>query len=408
MKTVIRVQGPKDPVCLPQGFRFAIATAGIKASGKPDLALAEAAPGSAAAALFTRNRAAAAPVQIGRRHLAACRGRLRYVMVNSGNANAGTGAAGLAAAEACCAALAERLGVSARIVLPSSTGIIGVPLPAGKIKAAIPALARSLAEGESALRAFGRGIMTTDLRPKLASASFKVRGKTVSLAGVVKGAGMIHPNMATMLAYIFTDAAACPAELRAHLKAAADLSFNAISVDGDTSTNDTVVLLASGRSGVTLADPGARKPFCAALQAVCRSLAEQIVRDGEGAQHLVRLRIAGAGSAAEARAAARQIANSPLVKTSWTGCDPNWGRLFAMLGNTGYAFGPDRASIAIGPHRVYSKGKALAFDRKAAHKLMQGAEYTIRVDLGRGRAELEFLTCDLTHEYIRINAEYST
>jgi glutamate N-acetyltransferase/amino-acid N-acetyltransferase len=404
----MKIRGPQEPVCVPQGFRFSCAQAGIKASGKPDVALAEAPAGTAAAAVFTRNRAAAAPVLLGRAHLSACRGRLRAVLVNSGNANAGTGAAGLAAAEDCCAALARSLGVSPRSILPSSTGIIGVPLPAAKIKAALPGLARGLAGGEAALRAFGRGIMTTDLRPKLASAGFKLRGRTVSLAGVVKGAGMIHPNMATMLGYIFTDAAACPAELRAHLKAAADISFNAISVDGDTSTNDTVLLLASGRSGVTLADPGARQPFIAALQGVCRSLAEQIVRDGEGARHLVRLRIEEAGSPDEARAVARSIANSPLVKTSWAGCDPNWGRLFAMLGNSGFPFDPARASIALGPHRVYAKSRALNFDRKAAHKMMQGPEYTIRVGLGRGRASLEFLTCDLTKEYIRINAEYST
>jgi glutamate N-acetyltransferase/amino-acid N-acetyltransferase len=404
----MKIRGPKEPVCVPQGFRFSCAQAGIKASGKPDLALAEAPEGACAAATFTRNRAAAAPVVIGREHLAASRGRLRAVLVNSGNANAGTGAAGRAAAQACCAALARRLQTAPQSILPSSTGIIGVPLPAGKIVAALPALVRGLAAGESALRAFGRGIMTTDLRPKLASAGFKVHGKTVSVAGVVKGAGMIHPNMATMLAYIFTDAAACPAELRAHLKAAADLSFNAISVDGDTSTNDTVALLASGKSGVTLADAGARTPFCAALRGVCRSLAEQIVRDGEGAKHLVRLRIEQAGSSEEARAVARAIANSPLVKTSWAGCDPNWGRLFAMLGNSGYPFDPARASIALGPHRVYAKSRALGFDRKAAHKMMQGPEYTIRVGLGRGRASLDFLTCDLTEEYIRINAEYST
>ncbi|MCX5794786.1 MAG: bifunctional glutamate N-acetyltransferase/amino-acid acetyltransferase ArgJ [Elusimicrobia bacterium] len=402
------LRGPKEPVFLPQGFRFATATAGIKASGKPDLALAEAPQCAAAAAVFTRNRAAAAPVSVGRENLRASRGRLRAVLVNSGNANAGTGQAGLKAARSCCEALAERLGVAPRAVLPSSTGIIGVPLPAAKIVAAVPALVRGLASGESALRAFGRGIMTTDLRPKLASASFQVRGKTVSIAGVVKGAGMIHPNMATMLCYVFTDAAACPEELSAHLKAAVDLSFNAISVDGDTSTNDTVVLLASGRGGVTLAEPGARQPFRAALQAVCRSLAEQIVRDGEGAGHLVRLQIRGAKTTDEARAAGRQIANSPLVKTAWAGCDPNWGRMFAMLGNTGFPFDPAKASMAIGPHKVFAHGKALSFDRKAAHKLMQGPEYAIRVELGRGKAALEFLTCDLTEEYIRINAEYST
>ena len=404
----MRIRSPQDPVCLPKGFRFSWAKAGIKASGKPDLALALLPEGSAAAAVFTRNRAAAAPVQAGRKHLSACRGRLRAVLVNSGNANAGTGQAGVRAAEACCAALAGRLGLSPRQVLPSSTGIIGVPLPAARIVAAIPPLAAGLAEGEAALRGFGKAIMTTDIRPKLASAAFQVRGRTVSIAGVVKGAGMIHPDMATMLCYIFTDAAACPEELGAHLKAAADLSFNAMSVDGDTSTNDTVALLASGRSGVALSAPGARKPFVAALQGVCRSLAEQIVRDGEGAEHLVRLRVRGAGSAAEARAVGRQIANSPLVKTAWAGCDPNWGRMFAMLGNTGFPFDPCRCSISIGRYRVFSKGRALAFDRKAAHRLMTAPEYAVSVDLGRGKAALEFLTCDLTHEYIRINAEYST
>jgi glutamate N-acetyltransferase/amino-acid N-acetyltransferase len=402
----MRIRGPEEPVCPPLGFRFAKATAGIKASGKPDLALVLAPAGASAAAVFTRNKAAAAPVLVGQDHLRLSRGRLRAVLVNSGNANAGTGREGLTAAKACCAALAGRLGVPAAAVLPSSTGIIGVPLPAGKIVSTIPSLASGLAEGEKALRGFGKAIMTTDIRPKLASASFSIRGRTVRVAGVVKGAGMIHPNMATMLAYIFTDISAAPSALSRRLKEAADLSFNAMSVDGDTSTNDTVVLLASGKSGVRLAAAGTA--FSEALQGVCRSLAEQIVRDGEGAGHLVRLRICGAGSLAEARAAGRQIANSPLVKTAWAGCDPNWGRLYAMLGNTSFPFEPAKASIAIGPHRVFSKGRPLAFDRKAAHRLMQGPEYAIRVDLGQGKAALEFLACDLTHEYIRINAEYST
>jgi glutamate N-acetyltransferase/amino-acid N-acetyltransferase len=402
----MRIRGPGEPVRLPRGFRFSWAKAGIKASGKPDLALALLPEGSSAAAVFTLNQAAAAPVQVGRKHLAACRGRLRAVLVNSGNANAGTGREGLKAAHDCCAALARRLGIPSRAVLPSSTGIIGVPLPAEKIVSAVPPLTAALAEGEAALRGFGKAIMTTDIRPKLASASFSIRGRTVRVAGVVKGAGMIHPNMATMLAYIFTDISAAPSALSRRLKEAADLSFNAMSVDGDTSTNDTVVLLASGKSGVRLAAAGTA--FSEALQGVCRSLAEQIVRDGEGAGHLVRLRVCGAGSLAEARAAGRQIANSPLVKTAWAGCDPNWGRLYAMLGNTGYPFDPGRCSISIGRHRVFAKGRALDFDRKAAHRLMQGPEYAVRVDLGRGKAALEFLACDLTHEYIRINAEYST
>ncbi len=402
------IRGPEEPVCLPQGFRFSCAQAGIKASRKTDLALAVAPGGTAAAAMFTRNRAAAAPIIIGRAHLQETRGCLRAVLVNSGNANCGTGDCGLRAAAACCSALARDLKITPGSVLPSSTGIIGVPLPAGKIVTAIPILARSLASGEKALRAFGRAIMTTDLRPKLASAEFSIRGEIVSVAGVAKGAGMIHPNMATMLVYIFSDIKASPAALRRQLQAAVDVSFNAISVDGDTSTNDTALLLASGASGVKLAAAGVETPFADALRGICASLAEQIVRDGEGARHLVRLRIEAASSPAEARAVACSIANSPLVKTAWAGCDPNWGRLFAMLGNSGYPFDPARASIDLGPHRVYANGRALPFDRKAAHELMKGPEYTIRVRLGRGRAALDFLTCDLTEEYIRINAEYST
>ncbi|MDD5628339.1 MAG: bifunctional glutamate N-acetyltransferase/amino-acid acetyltransferase ArgJ [Elusimicrobia bacterium] len=402
----MRIRGPRQRVCLPRGFRFSCGLAGIKASGRPDLALAEAPQGAAAAAVFTRNRAAAAPVLVGRARLVLSRGRLRAVLVNSGNANAGNGPAGVRAAETCCAALARQLGVAPGSVLPSSTGIIGVPFPAQKVVAAVPGLAEGLRSGEPALRAFGRAIMTTDLRPKLASASFSRNGRRVCVAGVVKGAGMIQPDMATMLAYIFTDVAAAPSALRRLLKPAVDASFNAISVDSDTSTNDTVLLLASGASGADLA--GVQGPFSEALRGVCRSLAEQVVRDGEGARHLVRLQVRGAASAAEASTAARSVANSPLVKTAWAGCDPNWGRILAALGKAAFPFDPARASIAIGPHRVFAKGRALAFDRKAAHRLMQRPEYSIRVDLGRGRAELEFLTCDLTHEYIRINAEYST
>ncbi|HBA60040.1 MAG TPA: bifunctional glutamate N-acetyltransferase/amino-acid acetyltransferase ArgJ [Elusimicrobia bacterium] len=404
----MKINGPAGPVFVPGGFRFSLATAGIKASGKPDLALAEAPAGAAAAATFTLNRMAAAPVLAGKENLKAGRGSLRAVIVNSGNANCGTGAPGLRAAKDTCAALARELGTTAYSVLPSSTGIIGVPLPVGKILSAIPALAAGLAGGEKALRAFGRGIMTTDLKPKLASASFKVGTATVSMTGVAKGSGMIHPNMATMLAYIFCDVAGCAAELQARLKAAVEVSFNAISVDGDTSTNDTVLLLASGASGVKLSAPGAAARFDEALRGVCASLAEQIVRDGEGAGHLVRLHIEGARSAAEGRLAARAIANSPLVKTSWAGCDPNWGRLFSSLGNTGIPVNPDKVSIAIGPHRVFEKGRAKAFDRKAAHAVLKRPEYVITVGLGLGSASADFLTCDLTHEYISINAEYST
>ncbi|OGS16680.1 MAG: bifunctional ornithine acetyltransferase/N-acetylglutamate synthase [Elusimicrobia bacterium RIFOXYA2_FULL_58_8] len=404
----MKIHGPADKVLLPAGFRFSFATAGIKASGKPDLALADAPAGACAAATFTLNRMAAAPVLAGKEHLKTGRGRLRAVIINSGNANCATGAPGLRAAKDTCAALARALKINPSSVLPSSTGIIGVPLPVNKILSAIPRLVAGLAQGEQALRSFGKAIMTTDLTPKLASASFKTRAGTVSIAGVAKGSGMIHPNMATMLVYIFCDIAAAPAALRRQLKAAVEVSFNAISVDGDTSTNDTVLLLASGASGVKLTIPGVAAQFARALRAVCASLAEQVVRDGEGAGHLVRLRVEGARSSAEARRVARAIANSPLVKTSWAGCDPNWGRLFSTLGNTGIPVDPARVRISIGPHRVFDKGKVKAFDRAAAHAVLKRPEYVITVGLGLAKASAEFLTCDLTEEYIRINAEYST
>jgi len=370
--------------------------------------MAEAPAGAAAAAMFTRNRMAAAPVLVGREHLKKGRGHLRAVLVNSGNANCATGAPGLRAAEAGCAALARALGTAPLSVLPSSTGIIGVPLPVEKIVSAVPALAAGLASGEPALRSFGAAIMTTDLTPKLASASFRVGGAVVSLAGVAKGSGMIHPDMATMLVYIFCDIEAAPAALKSQLKTAVDLSFNSISVDGDTSTNDTVLLLASGASGVKLSSPGAAQLFGQALRGVCAALAEQVVRDGEGAKHLVRLRVGGASSALQAREVARAIANSPLVKTAWAGCDPNWGRMYSTIGTSVAPVDPAKVSIAIGPHKVFSSGKAVAFDKNAVHEVLKRPEYVISIGLGLGKACAEFLTCDLTEEYIRINADYST
>jgi glutamate N-acetyltransferase/amino-acid N-acetyltransferase len=404
----MKIHGPADTVFVPGGFRFSFATGGIKASGKPDLALAEAPAGASAAATFTLNRMAAAPVLVGKENLKKGRGRLRAVIVNSGNANCATGAPGLRAANDTCAALARALGAAPASILPSSTGIIGVPLPVDKVLSGIPALVSGLAGGEAALRSFGRAIMTTDTKPKLASASFRAGGRTVSIAGVAKGSGMIHPNMATMLVYIFCDIEASQAALKGPLKAAVDASFNAISVDGDTSTNDTVLLLASGASKVKLSSPGVMKQFSQALGGICASLAEQVVRDGEGAKHLVRLRVSGARTALQAREAARAVANSPLVKTAWAGCDPNWGRMFSTLGTSGAPVDPSRVSLAIGPHKVFGKGRALSFDKKAAHELLKRPEYVISIGLGLGKASAEFLTCDLTEEYIRINAEYST
>jgi glutamate N-acetyltransferase/amino-acid N-acetyltransferase len=380
--------------------------AGIKASGRTDVALAEAPLGASVAAMFTRNRVAAAPVVVGRAHLKRNKGRVRAVLVNAGNANCATGAAGIAVSEESCVALGKALEAAPEFVIPSSTGIIGVPLPVEKLVAAVPQVVAGRAGDVDALKAFATAIMTTDTRMKLASVEFAAGKKTVRVAGVCKGSGMIHPNMATMLVYVFTDLEAEPKELQTALKAAVDTTFNAISVDGDTSTNDTVLLLASGASKVKLG--AVQKKFAEALRGVCKSLAEQVVRDGEGAEHLVRLQIAGAKSVDEARVIARSIANSPLVKTAWAGCDPNWGRVLSSVGKSGVAVDPAKINIYFGPQQVCKGGTAHPFDAQKAHEYLKQREYEIKVELGRGKSALEFLTCDLTVEYVHINADYST
>lgn len=391
---------------IPGGFRWSSATAGLKASGRPDLALAEAPLGANAAAMFTRNRVVAAPVDVGRNHLAKTEGRVRAVLVNAGNANCATGKLGLNAAERSCAALGRAMEVAPEFIIPSSTGIIGVPLPVEKIEKTVDELVKQRSSGEGAIHDFAAAIMTTDTVPKIASCSFGRGDDRVSVLGIAKGSGMIHPNMATMLVYIFTDVAATSAQLQKALKVAVDTSFNAISVDGDTSTNDTALLLASGASGVKLASVA--KQFAAALEAVCSKLAEAIVRDGEGAKHLVRLKIEQAKSVDEARQIARAIANSPLVKTAWAGSDPNWGRILSSVGNSGVELDPYKVSIYLGPHQVCRLGMSARFDEKKAHAYLQQPEFEVRVQLGRGKASLEFLTCDLTDEYVHINADYST
>jgi glutamate N-acetyltransferase / amino-acid N-acetyltransferase len=403
----MNLHGPDEAVYLPKGFLWSAVKAGIKASGRPDVALAAAPLGASAAAMFTRNRVVAAPLEVDRKHLRRSKGRVRAVLVNAGNANCATGAQGIAVAEQSCVALGRELEAAPEFILPSSTGIIGVPLPLHKLTAAVPAAVAALADDEAALKAFAAAIMTTDTCMKLASTEFAAGKKTVRIVGACKGSGMIHPNMATMLVYVFTDLDAQPAQLQTALKAAVEPTFNAISVDGDTSTNDTVLLLASGASGVKLG-PGAAKKFAEALRAVCASLAEQVVRDGEGAQHLVRLQIVGAKSMEEARTIARSIANSPLVKTAWAGCDPNWGRILSSVGKSGIAVDPSRVNIHFGPQQVCKNGMAHPFDEKTAHEYLKQREYGIRVELGRGRHSLEFLTCDLTVDYVHINADYST
>jgi len=314
-----------EKIRLPLGFSFSAVATGIKVSGRPDLALVEAANGVNAAALFTKNRVVAAPVEVGRASLLSTGGRMRAVVVNSGNANCATGRSGIQACERVCREAGKLFGVPAAEVFPSSTGIIGVRLPAEKIHAKLPELIATRSASKCGVLAFARAIMTTDTRPKLASARFRVASKEVTVLGIAKGAGMIHPQLATMLVYLFTDVSASPRELQPLLREACDDSLNCMSIDGDTSTNDTVLLLASGASGARVRDIRIRKKFSSALTAVCQSLAEQIVSDGEGVQHVIRLFVEQARSREEALLVARTIAHSALVKTAWAGADPNWG-----------------------------------------------------------------------------------
>jgi glutamate N-acetyltransferase/amino-acid N-acetyltransferase len=417
---------------LPGGFVWGAVRAGIKASGNLDVAAAIATEGCAAgAAMFTTNRVVAAPVTVGRRHLLATGGRVGAVLVNAGNANCATGEPGVAGCMASCVAAAEAFGCIFDEVLPSSTGIIGVPFPVAKVVGAIPALNAAMGGTAEHAEMFARAIMTTDTRLKVASASFAVGGLgspggsgEVRIWGAAKGAGMIHPQLgppvgagesaasaqlhATMLVYLFTDVMADAADLSAALAVAVEPSLNSISIDGDTSTNDTVLLLASGASGVRLSRELV-PAFDTALGEVCRSLARQIVADGEGVGHVVTLDVRGAASDAEAKLVAKAIAHSPLCKTAWSSGDPNWGRLLAAAGYSGAMFQAERVRIWIGAEPVFAYGvRAPEFDETAAHTAMMQPEYTITIDLGEGDGACTFLTCDLTAEYVRINADYSS
>jgi glutamate N-acetyltransferase/amino-acid N-acetyltransferase len=397
---------------LPQGFEWGAVKAGIKASGNLDVAVAVAANHANAAVMYTKNQVVAAPVTVGRRHISATGGRVRVVLVNAGNANCATGQPGIDGCVRTCVAAAERFHCIFDEVLPSSTGIIGVPFPAEKVIDALPAAEAALGNTVAHAELFARAIMTTDTRMKVARAVVDVDGVEVRIFGTAKGAGMIHPQLgppqATMLVYLFTDLVAGSEELRELLEPAVERSFNSISIDGDTSTNDTVLLLASGASGVKL-EERSREMFSNALKLVCGSLAHQIVADAEGAKHVVTLQITGARTEAEAKRVAKAIAHSPLCKTAWSSGDPNWGRLLAAAGYSGVEFDPALVRITIGEQPVFELGvRSPAFDEAAAHAAMLEREYTIALDLGLGAAECRFLTCDLTEEYVRINADYST
>jgi glutamate N-acetyltransferase/amino-acid N-acetyltransferase len=395
---------------LPRGFRFAAVTAGLKASGNPDFAVAVADQPASAAAMFTSNRVQAAPITIGAKHLDRSNGQVRVLAVNAGNANCATGEIGLKACETVCAAAAKIFNAPGHEIFPSSTGIIGVPLPAEKLVAALPEVEQTLAATSERFSAFSRAILTTDTRPKIAAARINVNGQTVRIAGLCKGAGMIHPQLvphATMLVYIFTDAAITPPDLNTMLREAVEVSFNRISIDGDTSTNDTVLLLASGATNATV--PADNKSFNAALAEVCTSLAKQIVADGEGVTHVVELQIEGAASDTDALKVAKAIAHSPLVKTAWAGADPNWGRLMAATGYSGAEIDPARIAIWLGDQQIcINGGRVPDFDEHRAHAYLKKREFAIRIDLGIGKGQCRFWTTDLTAEYVRINADYST
>ena len=409
------VELPAD--AMPRGFMWGAVRAGIKASGNPDVAVAVATAGAVGAAMYTSNRVVAAPVTVGRRHLLATGGRVGAVLVNAGNANCANGEPGIAGCVATCVAAAQTFGCIFDEIVPSSTGIIGVPFPAEKVVAAMPALKAAVGDTAEHAEAFARAIMTTDTRMKTARAIVPVEGAEVRIWGAAKGAGMIGPSLsapvagpphATMLVYLFTDVAADVSELNAALAAAVEPSFNSISIDGDTSTNDTVLLVASGAGGVKL-NQELVPAFDAALGEVCRSLAYQIIADGEGVTHVVTLDIRGAASNADAALVAKTIATSPLCKTAWSGGDPNWGRLLAAAGRSGVVFEPERTRIWIGAEAVFEYGvRAPAFDDASAHAEMMQPEYTITIDLGEGDGTCRFLTCDLTTEYVHINADYST
>ena len=427
---------PDTPhLLLPRGFRYAAVKAGLKKSGRTDFALIVADTPASAAAVFTSNKVIAAPLIIDKQHLAATAGHIRLAIINAGNANCAVGQLGLAAAIATCNAAAQTFNCKPEEVFPSSTGIIGVPLPAEKLIAALPEAAAALGSEIDHFQNVANAILTTDTLEKTAFARFEISGPPaipaattssastpdpgpqtpdprpeIRIAGLAKGSGMIHPQLvphATMLVYILTDADLSPAHLQHYLNQSIEVSFNRISVDGDTSTNDTVLLLASGASGATFGPNNAA--FATALTQVCTSLAHQVVADGEGITHVVELRIHGASTDADALKIAKAIAHSPLVKTAWAGNDPNWGRLVAAIGYSGAAIDPNRIDIRFGDLPIcLNGGRAPQFDESAAHEYIQQPEFSITIELHQGSGACVFFTTDLTHEYIHINADYSS
>jgi glutamate N-acetyltransferase / amino-acid N-acetyltransferase len=392
-------------IATPRGFRAAGISVGIKPNGALDLSLIVSDTPATVSAVFTLNRAQAAPVLVSKRHLERSGGIARAVIVNSGCANACTGDEGLHAANVMAAETARLAGCAAEQVLVASTGVIGVALPIEKIRAGLPAAFAAL--GAKHGPAAARAIMTTDPFPKEAAAMLDIGGRTVTIGGMAKGSGMIEPMLATMLGFVTTDAQVPRALLDRALREAVDDTFNAITVDGECSTNDCVLLLANGASGAAV-DETSYDRFVHALKTVCLALALGIVRGGEGATKVITVTVTGAASEAEARRAAKAIANSPLVKTAVHGGDPNWGRLIAVAGRAGVEFELSRAAVTIGSTVLFNEGRPHDEAAPQAAKYLKGREISVGVDLGAGSASSTVWTCDLSAEYVRINADYRT
>ncbi|HTO91085.1 MAG TPA: bifunctional glutamate N-acetyltransferase/amino-acid acetyltransferase ArgJ [Candidatus Sulfotelmatobacter sp.] len=401
---------PADFALAP-GFRSAGVTCGLKASGREDLALIAADRDCSAAGVFTTNRVVAAPVVLDRDVIAKRAGGVRAIVANSGCANACTGDQGMNDAKRMAWLASQAVGCDPGQVLVLSTGVIGVPLAMDKIERGVTLAASALAAGGDSAGSTVRAIMTTDTRPKTAGATAELRGGGVVIRGFAKGAGMIHPRMATMLAVITTDALVPPELLQRSLVESTGRSFNRVSVDGDMSTNDTVLLLASGASRVRV-DEAERGPFTAALTEVCASLARQIARDGEGATRLVEVSVTGAASERDAHLVADAIARSALVKTAVHGGDPNWGRVLAAAGTAGVPIAPERLALWFGEGadaiRVVNGGMRDAYDERGAAERLRRDPVAVRLDLGLGGAEATVWTCDFSADYVSINADYTT
>ncbi len=390
------------------GVRIGVAEAGVRKLNRKDLTVFLLDEGASVAGVFTQNRFCAAPVQVSREHLAADQG-IRAMVINTGNANAGTGSQGLENARATCAALAATLGVAPTQILPFSTGVIMEQLPVERITAALPA---ALADAQAAH--WGRaaeGIMTTDTLPKAYSRQVEITGKTITITGISKGAGMIRPNMATMLGFLATDAAIDPALVQPLVKNLADGSFNRVTIDGDTSTNDSFVLVATHQAGnapITSLSSTEGQALQAALLEVAQKLAQAIVRDGEGATKFITVRVEGGQTAEECRQVAYAIAHSPLVKTAFYASDPNLGRILAAVGYAGIA-DLDQTQIDLyldDVHVAVNGGRNPAYQEEDGQRVMKQQEITVRVLLGRGEAQDTVWTCDFSHEYVTINADY--